>query len=125
MEDDIVAKLIPILVVAFLAAIPISAQFFAYRKRKADLATIRLLVERCETVDQAALAQIAGGTRRRFRDLRRGLILLALVLPGLVLAFLMESLRAQLFVLAIAGLPFTLGLVHLAFHFLLTGRDEH
>ncbi|MAZ92511.1 MAG: hypothetical protein CMF76_11210 [Maricaulis sp.] len=84
-----------------------------------------MLVERCETVDQAALAQIAGGTRRRFRDLRRGLILLALVLPGLALAFLMESLRAQLFVLAIAGLPFTLGLVHLAFHFLLTGRDEH
>jgi hypothetical protein len=77
-EDDIVAKLIPILVVAFLAAIPISAQFFAYRKRKADLA----------------------------------------------MAFLMESLRAQLFVLAIAGLPLTLGLVHLAFHFLLTGRDE-
>lgn len=124
MEDDIVAKLIPILVAAFAAAIPISAQFFAYRKRKATLATIRHLVEHCDTVDQTALAEIAAGTRDRHRDLRRGLLLLALVPPGTALAFLMETARAQFFVMALTGLPLMLGLVHLAFHIFLPGRDD-
>lgn len=124
MEDDILAKSIPILVTALIAAIPISAQFFAFLKRRAALKTVRLMVERCEPVDQAALAMVAAGTRRKKRDLRRALLLLALVPPGIGIAFLLEGERATLFALFVTGLPLLLGLAHLAFHILLPDTDD-
>ena len=124
MEDDILAKSIPILVTALVAAIPISAQFFAWLKRRAALKIVRLMVERCEPVDQKALAAIAAGTRRPKRDLRRALLLLALVPPGIGVALLMENQRAMLFALFVTGLPLLLGLAHLAFHVLLPDMDD-
>jgi hypothetical protein len=36
----------------------------------------------------------------------------------------METARAQFFVMALTGLPLMLGLVHLAFHIFLPGRDD-
>ena len=123
-EDDIVAKLIPIFVAGFLAAIPISAQYFAYRKRKAALAAIRELVARDAPVDSQLLAAIAAGNRHRHPDLRRAILLLGLVPPGLAVAFLMQDDRARLFALAIVALPAVLGIVHLAFHCCLRAPDD-
>lgn len=119
MEDDIVAKLIPIIVITVLAAIPISIQYFNYLKRKAALETVRLMVERAETIDERVLTAIAAGPPRRYADLRRGLLLIGVALSGALVCFAVGAMEARRIGFAILSLPFFLGLIHLGFHFFL------
>ncbi|MEO1482565.1 MAG: DUF6249 domain-containing protein [Myxococcota bacterium] len=123
MEDDIVAKLVPIAVVTAIAAIPIVAQYFSFRRRRDTLRTVRQLLETRDDIDESLIRTLVSGRQLPFADLRRGLLFLALALAGAAFSFFIEATEASSLLRGAAMFPLVLGLTYVAFHLFLRARD--
>ncbi len=117
MGDDWVA-LVPVMVVLGIAAIPIAAQYFAYRRHKMALNTARELLRADDLPDEAVIRALVRGAAPPKKDLRRGILFLGLAVAGFAFSFVLETSQARITLQAATLFPLILGSAYLAFHWL-------
>lgn len=105
MED-----LIPIFLFAMIALVLCSYFFFRHRARQEVQQTVRIAIERGQELTPEVLEAVSGEVAGGFRDLRRGIIWLALATALGVLSFAVEEPQ----VLGVAAFPLMLGIAYLA-----------
>ena len=126
MEDDIIAKLLPVLFVLAIATMPISAQYFAYRRRRDAMQTVREILGKDAKIDEAMVKTIVKDQKRPFADLRRGVLFLGFAISGFAVSLIFGEDIIGKITRAAAVFPGIAGLSYLAFHFFLRsdGGDD-
>ncbi len=122
MEDDIIAKLVPVLFVLAIATMPIAAQYFAYRRRRDAMQTVREALEREHPINEAVIKAIVRDQKRPFGELRRGVLFLGFAISGFAFSFFLDAENVAKILRGATIFPATIGLSYLAFHFFL--RDD-
>ncbi|MEO1027851.1 MAG: DUF6249 domain-containing protein [Pseudomonadota bacterium] len=123
MGDDIIA-FVPVFLAIIIVSIPITAQYFGYRRRKASLDLMRDLLASRDTLDEPVLNAISRESDRPDRDLRRGALFLAFAISGFVFSFALTPQEGRYVFRLACIFPCILGLTYLAFHFLLNRTDD-
>ena len=121
MADD----LVPIVMFLSLALVMIALFWFRWRARDGMQQTIRMALDKGHELTPEIIDRLGNPTPSKYKDLRLGIIWLAIAL-GLALtalavgSFAIEALHGTL---ASAALPFAIGIGYLLIYYL-TGKGE-
>ena len=123
--------LVPIALFAMIAAIVIAPRYFRSRDRERLLDTLRVAYDRGQPVPPELIENLTAGEERRpstpERDLRSGIILIAVALAFVALAMTIVYAAGEdeaWFVAAIGAFPGFIGLGHIAFWLARRGRAD-
>ncbi len=108
--------LIPIVMSMMLGIVTITYFYFKARARADKQQTIRLALEKGNELSPEFLQQLGDADPAKDRDLRRGVIWLALALGLVLIGFAVPEPEALRGLLAGAALPFSIGVAFLLMH---------
>lgn len=110
MDEDIV---IPTVMFLSIAVVTITYFYFKARTRADKQHTIRLALEKGSELSPEFLKQLGEAEPAKDRDLRRGVIFLALAMGLVLIGFAVPEPEALRGLLAGAALPFSIGVAFL------------
>ena len=118
-------ELIPIVMFISVAVVLIAVFWFRWRARDGMQQTIRMALDKGHELTPEIIDRLGHPKADKYRDLRLGIIWLAIALGLALMAFALGSFASEALqgTLASAALPFAIGLGYLVIHFL-TGKDE-
>jgi UDP-N-acetylmuramyl pentapeptide phosphotransferase/UDP-N-acetylglucosamine-1-phosphate transferase len=117
--------LIPIVMFISLAVVLIFLFWFRWRARDAMQQTIRMALDKGHELTPEIIDRLGGPNPGKYKDLRLGVIWLAIALGLALLAFGVGNFATEALqgTLATAALPFAIGLGYLLLYWL-TGKDD-
>ena len=118
-------ELIPIVMFVSLAVVMIALFWFRWRARDGMQQTIRMALDKGHELTPEIIDRLGNPTPGKYKDLRLGIIWLAIALGLALTALAVGSFAAEALqgTLASAGLPFAIGVGYLLIYFL-TGKGE-
>ena len=117
-------ELIPIIMFLSIAVVLLGLFWFRFRAREAMQQTIRMALDKGHELTPEIIDRLGHPKAGKYKDLRLGIIWLAIALGLALTALAVGSFAAEALhgTLATAGLPFAIGMGYLLIHFL-TGKD--
>jgi len=121
----VVEELIPIVMFLCLAVVMIALFWFRWRARDGMQQTIRMALDKGHELTPEIIDRLGNPKPSKYKDLRLGIIWLAISLGLALMAFAVGSFAAEALqgTLASAALPFAIGLGYLLIYNL-TGKGE-
>ena len=118
-------ELIPIVMFVSLAVVMVALFWFRWRARDGMQQTIRMALDKGHELTPEIIDRLGHPKAGKYKDLRLGIIWLAIAFGLALTAFAVGSFAAEALhgTLASAGLPFAIGMGYLVIYFL-TGKGE-
>ena len=119
-------ELIPIVMFVSVAAVLIALFWFRWRARDGMQQTIRMALDKGHELTPEIIDRLGHPKAGKYKDLRLGIIWLAIALGLALTAFAVGSFAAEAFhgTIASAALPFAIGIGYLVIHFLTVKEAE-
>ncbi len=116
--------LVPITLIVGVMFVIALAQYLSYRNRKRALEAVKLALTRDDIIDHKTIEAIAWHQPRRFADLRRGCLFLALAVGGVAFSFAIGDAGARNVLRGLTAFPAVIGAVYLFFHTVTSQSDS-
>jgi len=113
MNEDV---LIPMVVFGSIALIFIAWQYFRFKSRLETQHTFRLALEKGSELSPEFIKHLAEPQPSKDRDLRRGLVALALALGFATLGAAIPDAEATKIMMGVAAFPFFIGIAFIVMH---------